>query len=118
MSPEEIDTWLRSNHKNRAWLADKLAVSYHTARGWFSGGRPIPKLKLKKIEELKILLEQEEQAKASAVNERLRVVGTTFSDEEISLMEKAAHGTPLDIFFRECVLDMTRRINEEDKVEE
>lgn len=114
MTPKEIDAWLKENNKDRAWLADKLAVSYHTARGWFSGGRPIPKLKLKRIEELKAQLEQNQKLYTSEAPEQLRVVGSTFTSEEIELMRKAANGEPLESFLRRCILEQTRRINEEE----
>jgi hypothetical protein len=40
MNLQELRNWLKSNGKNRQWLADRCKVSIHTVNGWF-GGKPI-----------------------------------------------------------------------------
>lgn len=43
--PETIKAWLKTNNKDRAWLATQCGVSIHTVNGWFAKGanRDIPK---------------------------------------------------------------------------
>ncbi len=41
MNPETIKTWLKSNRKDRQWLADKCGVHKQTVDGWLSANRTI-----------------------------------------------------------------------------
>lgn len=41
MTPETIKDWLKSNHKDRHWLARECGVHKQTVDGWLSAGRPI-----------------------------------------------------------------------------
>lgn len=37
MDIEKLRNWLKTNGKDRAWLAEKCGVSKHTVDGWFAG---------------------------------------------------------------------------------
>ena len=43
VNTEIIKTWLKTNTKDRHWLADQCGVHKQTVDGWLSAGRTIPK---------------------------------------------------------------------------
>jgi hypothetical protein len=43
VNTEIIKTWLKTNKKDRHWLADQCGVHKQTVDGWLSAGRTIPK---------------------------------------------------------------------------
>ena len=112
MTPKEIDDWLRTIGKDRAWLAERLAVSVHTARGWFSGGRPIPKRKMERIIELSSAFNKNEHEKVLFNPNSLKVIGSVFSDEDAEKIKMAAEitGEPIEIFMQKATLEAMRRI--------
>lgn len=40
---QEIDQWLKTNKKDRRWLAERCGVSYGQVNNWMSKNREIPK---------------------------------------------------------------------------
>ena len=101
----QLRIWLAREGLTRKEFAARLGVSEASAYGWLSCTN-IPNARWKEITAFFEKNTNEEQ------QVQRRVVGSTFTDAEISLMEKAAGDVPLDLFFRQSVLEMTRRINE------
>lgn len=100
----QLRIWLAREGMTRKEFAARLGVSEASAYGWLSCTN-IPNTRWK---EITAFFEKETDKEP----QQRRVVGATFTDDEIKLMEKAANGIPLDLFFRQSALEMTRRINE------
>lgn len=111
MKPEEIDSWLKKIGKDRAWLAERLAVSPHTARGWFSGGRPIPSRKMERIKELAAQYENEKEELVFNPAE-IKVIGTVFPKEIAEKISMAAEikGETIEEFVMNSTLLAVRNI--------
>ena len=93
-------------------MAERLAVSFHTARGWFSGGRPIPKRKLERIVELSSEFNKEENDEVVFNPSSLKVVGTVFSVDDAEKIKMAAEisGESLEKFVQRATLEAMRKI--------
>lgn len=88
---------------SRVDLAEKLGVSLASVNNWLSCSN-IPDKRWQDIEELF-------KGTDEAINQSpVRVVGAAFSEEEMKRMEKAAKGQPLDLFFRDCIIEKTNDI--------
>lgn len=101
----QLKVWLAREGLTRREFAEKLGVSEASAYNWLSCTN-IPDKRWKEITNF--------FTKLTSPPEQLRVVGSTFTSEEIELMKKAANGEPLESFLRRCILEQTRRINEEE----
>lgn len=112
MTPQEIDIWLKKIGKDRTWLAERMAVSPHTARGWFSGGRPIPEKKMARIKELAAQFETDETEPIVFNPSELKVVGTVFPEEMADKISMAAElrGETVEEFVRNATLMAVRNI--------
>ena len=99
----QLRVWLAREGLTRKEFAARLGVSEASAYGWLSCTN-IPNNRWKEITAFFETTEKQPESQR-------RVVGSTFTDEEISQMEKAANGIPLDLFLRRCILDQTRKIN-------
>ena len=93
---QQLRLWLARDGMTRRDLAEQLGVSEASAYGWLSCTN-IPD---KRWKQLKDFFDKKDEI------ERNRIVGTTFSDEEMKAFEKAAEkmGMSKEDFFRECIL--------------
>ena len=96
-----IKYWLEIHEISRKELSERLGVTESALNGWLST-KPLPPARW---EEIQSIFKKYEEP------ERKRIVGTSLSDDEFSLMRDAAEkaGLSVDVFFRNCILQQIEK---------
>jgi len=96
----QIKTWLRSNGKDREWLAAQLNTTKSVVDSWFST-RGFPKDRLAAIQEL---MEPEDSTS---------LIRIPFTDEEFQRAQQAARLVKEDDFQKYCQAAIAAQVSED-----
>ncbi len=106
-TPEQIDEWLKTTGKDRAWLADKIGIRMGTLYNCFSRG--FPTRTLKAIEQL-----------MEAGNPENSGLEVSFSAKEFELIEQArklsGHATRAE-FYHDAIMEFTDELMQKEETE-
>lgn len=107
-TPDEIKSWLKRNHKTRAWLGDKCFVVKGTVDGWLSRGKRIPDAKMMIIEAL--MSETTRHSTGLSIN---------FNDQQMELVDafrKRFPGIDLEEYLKMKTIELTAGLTDTESI--